>query len=223
MKKKTLVSWSSGKESAWALHTVLRNPERVVAGLFCTVNRAFDRVAMHGVRIDLVKRQAKSVGLPLEIIEIPYPCSDGEYEVLMARFVERARADHVEHFVFGDLFLEDVRGYREEKLKGCGIEPLFPLWGMPTHALSREMIRSGLRMVITCIDPKQAPAECLGKEFDESLLDSLPESVDPCGENGEFHGFVFDGPMFRERIEITVGEIVHRDGLVFADLLPKNS
>jgi len=223
MKSKALMSWSSGKDSAWALYKLQQNTEIDLVGLFCTVNKEFDRVAMHGVRIELLKKQAESIGLPLEIIEIPYPCSNAEYEEIMGLFVERAKNDHIEYFAFGDLFLEDVRNYRVEKLKGSGIKPVFPIWGMPTDTLSREMINGGLRTVITCIDPKQTPDEFAGKEFDDDFLDSLPKTIDPCGENGEFHSFVFDGPMFKDKIDILVGDIVHRDGFVFADILPGNT
>ena len=203
MKRKALMSWSSGKDSAWALHKLQKNPEIDLVGLFCTVNKEFDRVAMHGVRVELLQKQAKSIGLPLVIIEIPYPCSNVEYEKIMGQFVDRAKIDNIEYFAFGDLFLEDIRNYREEKLKGSGIKPIFPIWGIPTDKLSREMISSGLRSVITCINPKQIPKEFVGREFDESFLDSLPEAIDPCGENGEFHSFAFDGPMFKEQIEIS--------------------
>ena len=223
MKRKALMSWSSGKDSAWALHKLQKNPEIDLVGLFCTVNKEFDRVAMHGVRVELLQKQAKSIGLPLVIIEIPYPCSNVEYEKIMGQFVDRAKIDNIEYFAFGDLFLEDIRNYREEKLKGSGIKPIFPIWGIPTDKLSREMISSGLRSVITCINPKQIPKEFVGREFDESFLDSLPEAIDPCGENGEFHSFAFDGPMFKEQIEIFVGDIVHRDDFVFADVLSKRS
>jgi uncharacterized protein (TIGR00290 family) len=223
MKRKALMSWSSGKDSAWALYQLQRNPEIDLVGLFCTVNKAFDRVAMHGVRVELLQKQAKSIGLPLEIIEIPYPCSNDEYEKIMGRFVERAKSDNIAYFAFGDLFLEDVRKYREEKLKDSGIKPVFPIWGVPTDKLAREMIGSGLRTVITCIDPKQTPKEFIGREFNERFLDSLPETIDPCGENGEFHSFVFDGPMFKEPVEIVLGDIVHRDDFVFADILPKSA
>jgi len=223
MKRKTLMSWSSGKDSAWALYQLQMNPEIALAGLFCTVNKEFGRVAMHGVRVELLRKQAESIGLPLEIIEIPYPCSNAEYENIMGQFVERAKNDNIEYFAFGDLFLEDVRNYREEKLRGSGIKPIFPIWGIPTDKLSREMINGGLKTVITCINPKQIPKEFVGKEFDEDFLDSLPKTVDPCGENGEFHSFVFDGPMFKEKIEIVVGDIVHRDDFVFADVLPKST
>ncbi|MCK5001857.1 MAG: adenine nucleotide alpha hydrolase [Gammaproteobacteria bacterium] len=223
MKRKTLMSWSSGKDSAWALYQLQKNPEIDLVGLFCTVNKEFDRVAMHGVRVELLQKQADSIGLPLEIIEIPYPCSNIEYEEIMGDFVEKAKQDKVEHFAFGDLFLEDIRNYREEKLKNSGIKAIFPIWGIPTNELSREMINSGLRTVITCIDPRQTPKEFTGKEFNDSFLDSLPETIDPCGENGEFHSFVFDGPMFKEEINIVVGDIIHRDNFIFADILLKNT
>jgi uncharacterized protein (TIGR00290 family) len=223
MKGKTLVSWSSGKDSAWALHKLQQNPEIDLVGLFCTVNKEFKRVAMHGVRVELLQRQAKNIGLPLQIIEIPYPCSNAEYEEILGQFVKGAKHDHIEYFAFGDLFLEDVRDYREEKLKESGIKPIFPIWGMPTDELSREMLSSGLRAVIACINPKQIAKDFVGREFDECFLDSLPETVDPCGENGEFHTFVFDGPMFKQPIEIFVGDVVDRDDFVFADILPKNT
>jgi uncharacterized protein (TIGR00290 family) len=218
--KKTLLSWSSGKDSAWALHVLLHDPSVDVVGLFCTVNQEFERVAMHGVRVELLKQQANSAGLPLRIIEIPYPCSDSEYASAMAKFVETARRDNIECFAFGDLFLEDVRRYREERLDGTEIAPLFPLWNIPTQALSREMVEAGLRAVITSVDPKQISDKFAGREYNTSFLDDLPEGVDPCGEYGEFHSFVFDGPMFQNPIEVTVGETVQRDGFVFTDLLP---
>ena len=217
------MSWSSGKDSAWALYKLQNNPEIDLVGLFCTVNKKFDRVAMHGVRVELLQKQADSIGLPLEIIEIPYPCSNIDYEKIMGKFVKKAKQDKIEHFAFGDLFLEDVRNYREEKLKDSGIKAIFPIWGTPTNELSREMINSGLRTVITCINPRQTPKEFIGKEFDDSFLDSLPETIDPCGENGEFHSFVFDGPMFKEQINIVVGDIVQRDDFIFADVLLENT
>jgi len=215
------MSWSSGKDSAWALHQLRQDPDIDLAGLFCTVNSAFDRVAMHGVRVELLQKQAESVGLPLEIIEIPDSCSNAEYEEIMGRFVERAIRHDIGFFAFGDLFLEDVRNYREEKLRNSGIKALFPIWGIPTDELSREMITGGLRTVITCINPDQMPKEFVGREFDQSFLDSLPEAVDPCGEHGEFHSFVFDGPMFARPIDIMLGETIQRGDFVFADVLLK--
>ncbi len=213
------MSWSSGKDSAWALYKLQQDPTINLAGLFCTVNKEFDRVAMHGVRVELLQKQANSIGLPLEIIEIPYPCSNDDYETIMGEFVARVKGDDVECFAFGDLFLEDVRNYRVEKLAGSDIEPIFPIWGAPTEELSREMIDSGLRTVITCVDPRKIPEDFSGKEFTHDFLDSLPEGTDPCGENGEFHSFVFDGPMFKEQIDIVVGEVVTRDNFVFADVM----
>lgn len=220
MKKRTLMSWSSGKDSAWALHKLQQDPETDLVGLFCTVNREFDRVAMHGVRVELLQQQAARIGLPLEIIEIPNPCSNAEYETIMGQFVENAKNDNIERFAFGDLFLEDIRNYRETRLAGSGIDAVFPIWGIPTDQLSREMIGGGLRAVITCVDPKQTPVEFAGREIDHGFLDALPEAMDPCGENGEFHSFVFDGPMFSAPIDVIVGQIVQRDGFVFADVLP---
>ncbi|MDH5473630.1 MAG: adenine nucleotide alpha hydrolase [Gammaproteobacteria bacterium] len=220
MKKKTLMSWSSGKDSAWALYQLQQNKEVDVVGLFCTVNKEFNRVAMHGVRLELLQKQAESVGLPLEVIEIPNPCSNAEYEKIMGQFVARAKNNSIKYFAFGDLFLEDIRNYREEKLQGSGIKALFPIWEIPTETFSREMISAGLRTVITCIDPRKLTEEFAGREFNGDFLTSLPETIDPCGENGEFHSFVFDVPMFKEKIAISVGEIVNRDRFVFADILP---
>ena len=222
MRRKTLLSWSSGKDSAWALHVLQQEPHVDVVGLFCTVNKEFNRVAMHAVRVELLRQQAKSAGLPLHIIQIPYPCSNDEYGNAMTSFIDEAKKENVECFAFGDLFLEDVRRYREDRLKGTGITPIFPIWGIPTKELSRKMVTSGLKAMITCIDPKRLAREFAGREYNESFLDDIPAGVDPCGENGEFHSFAFDGPMFQNPIEISLGEIVHRDGFVFADLLPPN-
>jgi len=217
------MSWSSGKDSAWALHKLQQDPEIDLAGLFCTVNKVFNRVTMHAVRIELLREQADSIGLPLEMIEIPYPCTNDEYEKCMVPFIEKAKKANIESFGFGDMFLEDIRAYREEKLKGTGIVPIFPVWGVSTDKISREMVYSGLKAVITCIDPKQIPKEFAGREYDESFLDDIPEDVDPCGEKGEFHTFAFDGPMFKKPIKISFGKIVYRDGFVFADILAKNT
>ena len=220
MKRKTLLSWSSGKDSAWALHVLRQQPDVDVVGLFSTVNAEYNRVAMHAVRIGLLQEQARSIGLPLHMIQIPCPCSNVEYEAAMNVFVEKAKRQQVECFAFGDLFLEDIRMYREERLKETGISPIFPIWNMPTRELSRTMVNSGLRARITCVDPKQLAEEFAGRIYDESFLEDIPVNVDPCGENGEFHSFAFDGPMFRYPIHISLGDIVQRDGFVFADLLP---
>ena len=219
MKKITLLSWSSGKDSAWALHTLRQNPEIELVGLFCTVNQEFSRVAMHGVRTELLQRQAQAAGLPLHIIYIPYPCSNEQYAQVMSEFVEQAKSDGVTHFAFGDLFLEDVRRYREEHLQGTGITPVFPLWGANTAELSQTMLAAGLKSVLTCVNPKQLPKAFAGRTFDAALLRDLPQDVDPCGENGEFHSFAFAGPMFAQPIPFTIGETVERDGFVFTDLL----
>ena len=218
-KHKTLLSWSSGKDSAWALHTLRQDPQIELAGLFCTVNQAFNRVAMHGVRVELLQRQADRLGLPLQIIDIPYPCSNEQYAQVMSEFVTQARAAGVTHFAFGDLFLEDVRRYREERLQGTGISPIFPLWGWDTRELSQTMVTAGLRSVLTCVDPTQLSKDFAGRIFDATLLRDLPADVDPCGENGEFHSFAFDGPMFAQAVDFTLGETVARDGFVFTDLL----
>jgi uncharacterized protein (TIGR00290 family) len=223
MIRKTFLSWSSGKDSAWALHVLRQQPDIDVAGLFCTVNAEFKRVAMHAVRVGLLQEQARSIGLPLHMIEIPYPCSNAAYEDAMSAFIDDAKGRYVECFAYGDLFLEDVRRYREDGLKDTGISPLFPIWNMPTRALSRSMVSGGLKARITCVDPKRLAGDYAGREFDESFLESIPADVDPCGENGEFHTFVFDGPMFQYPIDLSLGEIAYRDGFVFADLLPSSA
>ena len=221
MKKRVMLSWSSGKDSAWALHVLRRDPDVECIGLFTTVNREFDRIAMHAVRRTLLDAQADSIGLPLIIIPIPYPCPNETYEAAMAAFVEEAKRRGVTHFAFGDLFLEDIRRYREAKLAGTGIDPIFPLWGLPTRALAEEMVAGGLRAFITCVDPNQAPREWAGRHFDAAFIAAMPSGVDPCGEHGEFHTFVCNGPMLTHPIDAVVGEIVERDGFVFADLVPR--
>jgi uncharacterized protein (TIGR00290 family) len=222
MKKRTLLSWSSGKDSAWALHLLRQHKELEVVGLLTTVNKAFQRVSMHGVREGLLRMQANAIDLPLEILRIPHPCSNREYEVIMQGFFERVRHTGVDHMAFGDIFLQDVRDYRERSLRNTGVSPLFPLWGASSEKLAREMIANGLRTVITCVDPRSMPAYLVGREFDESVLDSLPEHVDPCGENGEFHTFAIDGPEFHQPLLVDIGEIVKRDRFLFADILPQN-
>jgi uncharacterized protein (TIGR00290 family) len=216
---KALLSWSSGKDSAWSLH-VLRTREEVdVAGLFTTVNEAYSRVAMHAVRVELLEAQAGAVGLPLWKIPIPSPCSNAEYEAAMRAAIEQAKAQEITAFAFGDLFLQDIRRYREEFLRDTGISPIFPVWGLSTAELAREMVDSGLRARVTCVDPKQLAGSFAGREFNAQFLADLPATVDPCGERGEFHTFAYDGPMFRYPVPVRLGEIVERDGFVFADLL----
>lgn len=218
MKPRILLSWSSGKDSAWCLHELRRESRWEVAGLLVTLNERFGRVAMHAVREGLLEAQADAAGIPLWKIPIPYPCSNGEYEAAMAEAVRHARAEGLSAVAFGDLFLEDVRRYREERMAGTGLEPLFPLWGRPTAELARQMIAGGLRARLTCVDPRHLPPSFAGREFDAALLAELPPNVDPCGERGEFHTFAYDGPMFRRPIPISLVEVVERDGFVFADL-----
>lgn len=191
--------------------------EVAIVGLLTTINSQFNRVAMHAVRQELLRAQAAATGLPLFEVSIPWPCSNADYEVAMTQAVDAAKRRGVTAMAFGDLFLEDIRAYRCEKLAGTGIRPIFPLWGLPTDALARTMIAGGLRARLTCIDPKHVPREFAGREFDASLIADLPPGVDPCGERGEFHTFTCGGPMFTHPIPIMPGEIVERDGFVFAD------
>lgn len=218
-KTKVLLSWSSGKDSAWALHRLRQDPAIEVVGLFTTLNQAFERVAMHGVRKSLLARQAQCVGLPLMTIDLPWPCSNEEYGRIMAGFIGEVVARGIRHMAFGDLFLEDVRAYRERQLAGTGITPLFPLWGSDTTELAQQMMAAGLRARVCTLDPKTLDMSLGGHEFDEALLAALPAGVDPCGENGEFHTLAWDGPMFQRPLAIRVGETVERDGFVFTDLL----
>ncbi|MFM5879280.1 ATP-binding protein [Aeromonas sanarellii] len=218
-KTKVLLSWSSGKDSAWALHRLRQDPAIEVVGLFTTLNQAFERVAMHGVRKSLLARQAQCVGLPLMTIDLPWPCRNEEYGRIMTGFIGEVVARGIRHMAFGDLFLEDVRAYRERQLAGTGITPLFPLWGSDTTELAREMMAAGLRARVCTLDPKTLDMSLGGHEFDEALLAALPAGVDPCGENGEFHTLAWDGPMFQRPLAIRVGETVLRDGFVFTDLL----
>ena len=219
VRKKVLLSWSSGKDSAWALRALRQRSDIEVAGLLTTVNEQFDRVAMHAVRTNLLRRQAESVGAPLRLISLPYPCGNEVYEERMRAAIGAAQADGIEGIAFGDLFLADVRHYRERMMEGTGIAPLFPLWGRPTAELAREMTGGGLRARITCVDPRCLPATLAGREYNNDFLKALPDSVDPCGENGEFHSFAFDGPMFNRPVEFAIGETVERDGFIFTDLL----
>ena len=215
---KIIASWSSGKDSAWMLHVLRQQYGDQVAGLLTTLNEAFDRVAMHAVRRTLLEAQAEAAGLPLHPVDLPWPCSNEEYERRMGIAVASLTAAGYTHVAFGDLFLEDVRAYRERMLAGSGIEPVFPLWGRPTRALAAEMITTGLRARIVCLDPRRLPASFAGREFDAALFAELPADVDPCGENGEFHTCVTGGPMFRQSLDVVPGETVERDGFVFADL-----
>ena len=215
---KILVSWSSGKDSAWMLHVLNEQFPGAAAALLTTVNEAYDRVAMHGVRTSVLRAQADAAGLSLITASIPSPCSNEVYEERMRAVVAQAVAEGFTHVAFGDLFLEDVRKYREDRLAGTGLQPLFPLWGEPTAALAREMIAAGLEARLTCVDPRVVPADLAGRRFDLDLLAALPAGVDPCGERGEFHTCVLAGPMFSTRIDARLGEVVEREGFVFADL-----
>lgn len=226
---KAWLAWSSGKDSAWALHTVRLSCVEAadaefafdVVGLLTTVNRTHQRVAMHAVRESLLEMQAAAAGLPLVKVPIPSPCPNETYEQAMSDAMVQARAQGVLHVIFGDLFLEDVRAYRERQLAQCGMTPVFPLWGCDTRHLAEEMIAGGLSAYLTCVDPRQLDHAFVGRRFDRDLLAALPRDVDPCGEKGEFHTFAYGGPMFSAEIPVTTGEIVERDGFVFADLLPR--
>jgi uncharacterized protein (TIGR00290 family) len=212
-----LLSWSTGKDSAWTLHA-LRRDGADVAGLLTSLNETAGRVSMHGVREDILRAQADAAGLPLMTIPLPWPCSNEIYETRLRAAVDGAVAEGFTHVAFGDLFLEDVRKYREDRLAGTGLTPIFPLWGLPTPQLARDMIAGGLRARLKCVDPRAMPREFVGAEFDRRLLDALPASVDPCGERGEFHSCVTAGPMFSRALEVEPGEVVEREGFVFGDL-----
>lgn len=218
---KAWLAWSSGKDSAWTLHTLRKSREVDVVALLTTVNQTYERVAMHAVRENLLEMQAAAAGLPLVKVAIPSPCANEVYERAMSDAMARARAAGVRHVAFGDLFLEDIRAYREKQLAACGMVPVFPLWLRDTRRLAEEMIAGGLVSHLTCVDPRKLGREFAGRRFDADLLEALPQNVDPCGENGEFHTFASAGPMFHGPIAVERGEIVERDGFVFADLLPQ--
>jgi len=212
-----VLSWSSGKDAAWALHE-LRAAGADVVGLLTTVNARARRVSMHAVRTSLLRAQARAVGVPLHVVPLPWPCTNAAYERLMGDAVRAMREAGVRHVAFGDLFLEDVRRYREDALRGTGLEPIFPLWGRETRALTAEMQAAGVRATVTCVDPRQAPASLAGRAWDAALVAELPPTVDPCGERGEFHTLATDGPAFRRPLAVAAGEVVERDGFVFADV-----
>jgi uncharacterized protein (TIGR00290 family) len=219
-KKRVLLSWSSGKDSAWTLYQLQQDPTVEVVGLLTTFNSQFKRSAIHGVRQQLLRRQAQAAELPLIEIPLPWPCSNEQYEAIMATALDKASAQlHMDAVAFGDLYLEDIRHYREQQMATTGLELLFPLWQIPTDQLARQMIDGGLKAAITCLDPRLMPEQLAGCQYNDALLNKLPETVDPCGEEGEFHTFAWDGPMFAQPIDIRVGEVVNRDGFVYADLL----
>jgi len=223
MTRRALLSWSSGKDSAWALHRLRDRDDLELIGLVTTINEVAGRVAMHAVRETLLAEQARATGLPIWRVPIPSPCSNAEYEAAMTQLVTRARDEGVEAMAFGDLFLEDIRAYRVGQLEGTGIEPIFPVWGEDTARLAQEMVAAGLRAQVTCVDPQQLAPRFVGRTFDADFLAELPEGVDPCGERGEFHTFAWAGPMFAAPIPVMPGPVVERDGFHFADLLPASA
>lgn len=218
-KPKAWLSWSSGKDSAWSLHVMRQRGDLEITALLTTVNQKYERVAMHAVRESLLDAQAAATGLPVVKVSIGSPCSNEAYERAMAEAMVRARAEGITQVVFGDLFLEDIRKYREENLAKCGLAPVFPLWGRNTRKLASQMIASGLRAYLTCVDPKKLDAAFAGRAFDAQCLADLPRHIDPCGENGEFHTCVVAGPMFSSPIPVAAGDVIERDGFVFADFL----
>jgi uncharacterized protein (TIGR00290 family) len=220
MSQRILMSWSSGKDSAWTLHLLRRDPRIEIAALLTTFNGEADRVAMHAVRRELVEAQAQRTGLPLWSIDLPWPCPNVVYENLMHDMCRRALEDGITAVAFGDLFLQDIRAYRERMMDRAGLRPLFPVWQIPTGELALELIGSGVKAKVTCIDLKRLDASYAGREYDSDFLSSLPAGIDPCGENGEFHTFVYDAPVFSSAIPVTVGVTLERDGFVFADILP---
>jgi len=218
--QRTLLSWSSGKDSAWSLYLLRQDPDIEIAALLTTFNGSANRVAMHAVRRELVEAQAERMGLPLWSIDLPWPCSNAVYENLMLDMCRRALQEGITAVAFGDLFLQDIRDYRERQLQATGLRPLFPVWQIPTNELALELIRAGVKAKVTCVDPAKLDASCAGREYDDEFLNSLPPGIDPCGENGEFHTFVYDAPVFSSEIRVQVGEKLARDGFVFADVLP---
>ncbi len=220
MKKKTLLSWSSGKDSAWSLLRLQRDPQIDLRGIFSVMNERHDRVSMHATRRDLLVRQAAAAGLPLRTIALPDPCTMEQCDDIMRQFVTKCAAEGIEAMAFGDLFLEDIRSYREKQLQGTGIEPLFPLWGVPTRELAGEMLSGGLKAYISSVDLRKLPSGMAGRTWSEELVAELPEGCDPCGENGEMHTIAVAGPMFQRPIAVSVGETLERDGFAYADIVP---
>ncbi len=222
--RRILLSWSGGKDSAWALHLLRQQGEYEVAGLLTTVNEKFRRIAIHGTRESLLDQQAAAAGVPLWKIDLPFPCTNADYESRMAAVCVRAVAEGLHGIAFGDLFLEEIRAYRIAQLAGTGLEPIFPVWtptlGVTTAELARQMIAAGLRAHLTCIDPRSLQPDFAGRSFDAALLADLPAAVDPCGERGEFHTFACAGPMFARTIPVIPGATVERDNFIYADLLP---
>jgi uncharacterized protein (TIGR00290 family) len=222
MKKKTLLSWSSGKDSAWALHLLQQDPRIELLGLFTVMNQKYSRVSMHATRLEMLQRQAEAVGLPIETISLPEPCTNEQYDAIMRHFVTESASKRIECMALGDLFLEDVRKYRENQLKGTGIDPLFPLWGIPTSDLAEQMLSAGLEAYVSSVDLKKLPSRFAGQKWSRDLISEFPKDCDPCGENGEIHTVVLGGPMFLETVLVRVGDIVNRNGFAYADIIPMN-
>lgn len=220
MRIKTLLSWSSGKDSAWALHLLRKNPATDLVGLFTVINRKYGRVSMHSTRLELLRRQADAAGLPIQLINLPDPCTNDDYDTIMRKFVTDCISKGIKRIAFGDLFLENIRRYREKQLDGTGIEPFFPLWGIPTDKLAEKMLTEGIEAYVSCVDLNKLPASCAGRKWSRELLDEFPEGIDPCGENGEIHTVVAGGPMFEKIIPVKIGKTVERNGFVYIDIIP---
>ncbi len=220
MRKRVLIAWSGGKDSAWTLHVLRQQPDVEIAGLFTTVHEDVARVAVHEVRVSLLSAQAEAAGVRLNTISIPRPCPNAVYESAISKFLGTQAGEGITHLAFGDLFLEDIRRYREKQFAASGLKLLFPLWGLGTRALAEEMTAAGLRAIITCVDLKRAPGEWAGSVFDAEFVARVPPAIDPCGENGEFHTFVFEGPMLSAPVRARPGELTQSGGFAYADLLP---
>jgi uncharacterized protein (TIGR00290 family) len=220
MKKKALLSWSSGKDSAWALHVLRRDPEVEVVGLFSTINEKYQRVAMHATRVELLQRQSAAVGLPLRTISLPDPCTNEQCDTIMRSFIEECAGTGIKCMAFGDLFLADIRAYRENQLRETGIEPVFPLWGIQTRELAEGMLAAGVEAYVSSVDLKKLPVRFAGRRWSRELLAEFPPEIDPCGENGEIHTVIVNGPMFSHSIPVQIGQIVERDGFAYADIIP---
>jgi uncharacterized protein (TIGR00290 family) len=222
MKRRTLLSWSSGKDSAWALHLLRKDPRIDLLGMFTTINQEHKRVSMHATNLEMLRRQALAVGLPLQTVNLPDPCSNEQYKAIMENFVMESVTDGVEYMAFGDLFLEEIRDYRIHQLKGTGIEPIFPLWGIPAETMVEQMLSTGLEAYISCVDLKKLPIHFVGRKWSRDLITEFPLECDPTGENGEIHTVAVGGTMFRESIPVRVGEIFEREGFAYADIIPLN-
>ncbi|MBW1677680.1 MAG: ATP-binding protein [Deltaproteobacteria bacterium] len=220
MKKKTLLSWSSGKDSAWALHLLQQDPTIDLAGLFTAVNQKDNRVSMHATRLEMLQHQAEAVGLPVQMINLPDPCTNEQYEYIMGQFIMASAAKGVEVMAFGDLYLKDVRKYREDRMKGTGVEMSFPLWGIPTRQLAEHMLSAGLEAYISSVDLKKVPAHFAGQKWSRELIAEFPQGSDACGENGEIHTVAVGGPMFQKPIPVSVGEVFEQNGFAYADIIP---